>query len=116
MTIVDRVLAIAAERSGIVLAKLSPRSAIDQNLQFAGDDVTEFAEALAEEFGDQVWQWPWHRFAQLDEGLPLWFPIMVIWQLLTWPVRGRFSYPSSYERLELGHIAAVIEMGEWFDP
>ena len=43
-------------------------------------------------------------------------PFIVIWQLLTWPFRGQFEPPSSFERLELGHIAAVIKKGEWFDP
>ena len=116
MATINRVIAIAAKQTGIPLAKISQRSAVDQDLEFSGDDVTEFVEALASEFGDQVWAWPWHRFAMLDEGLSLWFPLMLIWQLLSWPFRGRFSYPSPFERLELGHIAAVIEKGQWFDP
>ena len=82
----------------------------------AGGDVEDLAAALAKEFGDHVWQWPWQRFCQLDEGLSLLFPIMLIRQILTWPIRGRFSYPSPFERLELGHIAAVIGKGQWFDP
>ena len=116
MAIVDRVIAIASQQSGISLKKISGRSAVDQDLQLSGDDVTEFAEALVLEFGDQVWAWPWQRFAQLDEGISILFPFMAIWQLLRWPITGRFSNPSPFERLELGHIAEVIEKGEWFDP
>jgi hypothetical protein len=95
---------------------LTALSAIDQDIGMNGDDVTEFAEWLAKEFSDHVWQWPWQRFACLDEGLSLMFPFMVIWQLMSWPFRGSFNYPSPFERLELGHIAAVIEKGEWFEP
>ena len=98
------------------MARLDEHSAIDHDIGISGHDVTELVEALAAEFGEQVWQWPWQRFAQLDEGLSLWFPVMLVWQLLTWPVRGSFEYPSPFERLELGHIAAVIEKGQWFEP
>ncbi len=112
----DEVCLIVSFRTGIALEKLNAQSAIDQDIRIAGDDVTEFAEALAKRYGDQIWQWPWQRFALLDEGLSLWFPVMLIWQLISWPFRGAFQYPSPYERLELGHIAAVIEKGEWFEP
>lgn len=112
----DRVIEITSRMTGVKAAKLHANSAIDQDIRISGDDVTELAEALAAEFGDQVWHWPWQRFAMLDEGLSLWFPIMLTWQLLTWPFRGTFEYPSSFERLELGHIAKVIDAGHWFDP
>ena len=117
MTTLDRVVEIVSEHSGIPVAKLSSESAIDQDVQICGDDVADLAEALAEEFGDHVWQWPWQRFACLDEvGVSPLFPFVLVWQLLTWPIRGTFSYPSQYERLELGHIASVIEHGQWFEP
>jgi len=112
----DRVIEITSQQAGVAAAKLGSHSAIDQDIRISGDDVADLAEALAAEFGEQVWRWPWQRFAQLDEGLSPWFPFMLVWQLLTWPIRGRFEYPSSFERLELGHIAAVIDKGQWFDP
>ena len=112
----ERVIAIVAEQSGVRRDRLSELSAIDQDIRIAGDDVAELAEALAAEFGEQVWQWPWQRFAQLDEGLPLLFPFLLIWQLATWPFRGSFEYPSPYERLELGHIAKAIDAGHWLEP
>ncbi len=114
--VVQRVIMIASAFSGISAQRLTVSSAIDQDLQIAGEDVADLVEALASEFGEQVRQWPWQRFAMLDEGLSVWFPFMLTWQFLTWPIRGSFSYPNSFERLELGHIAAVIEKGQWFDP
>ena len=114
--VLQRVIAIVSAETGIPADSLSATAAIDQDLLIAGGDVTDMVEALSKEFGEQVWEWPWKRFAMLDEGLPVWFPFMLVWQLLTWPVRKRFSYPNPYERLELGHIAAVIEKGEWFEP
>lgn len=112
----DRIIEITSQQTGMEAAKLSAHSAIDQDIRISGGDVMELAEALAEEFGDQVWQWPWQRFAHLDEGLSLLFPFMLTWQLLTWPIRGSFEYPSPFERLELGHIAKVIDAGHWLEP
>lgn len=112
----DRVIEIVAEQTGMRRDRLTVASAVDQDIGISGGDVEDFAEALAQEFGDQVWQWPWHRFALLDEGVSPLFPFQLVWQLLTWPVRGSFSYPSPYERLELGHIAKVIEAGHWLEP
>ena len=111
-----RVIAIASMQSGIPEHALWAGSAIDQDLGMSGGDVTAFVETLAREFGDEVWQWPWQRFALLDEGLSLLFTIMLIWQLLTWPFRGLFEYPNPYERLDLGHIARAIENGQWVEP
>lgn len=112
----DRVIAIVSKQSGVPISKLNMETAVDQDLRISGEDVIDLAQRLADEFGEQIWQWPWQRFACLDEGLSLLFPFMLIWQLVTWPLRGSFEYPSAYGRLELGHIVAVIEKGEWFDP
>jgi len=111
-----RVLAIVSKVSGIDPEKLGPDSAIDQDVGMAGGDVGDLAEALAAEFGDHVWQWPWQRFATLDEGLGCFFLPQLVWQMLSWPFRESFSYPDSHEHLTLGHIAAVIDKGEWFEP
>ncbi len=112
----DRVIEIVAAQSGVRQDRLCASSAIDQDIVISGGDIEDLVEALANEFGDQVWQWPWQRFALLDEGLSLLFPFQFVWQLITWPIRGSFSYPSPYERLELGHIAKVIEAGHWLEP
>ena len=112
----DRVIAIAAETSGIAAKRLISVTAIDQDMRISGGDVIDFIEALAREYGPEVSQWPWSRFAILSEGLSLLFPLMLVWQLLTWPFRGSFEYLNPLERLELGHIAAVIDIGQWLDP
>lgn len=111
-TTLDRVIDIVAAQSGVRRDRLTAASAIDQDIRISGGDVEDLAGALATESGDQVWQWP----TLLDEGVSPLFPFQLVWQLLTWPVRGTFSYPSPYERLELGHIAKVIEAGHWLEP
>lgn len=111
----DRVRKIVSEQSGVRLEKLSAGSAIDQDIRISGDDVDELAEALTQKFGEHVLRWPWQRFVELNEPSALtvlWF----VWRLLTWPFRGRLFDPSRLERLELGHIAAVVDRGEWFEP
>ena len=93
MPVLERVLELASDQSGLTLARLSAGSAIAQDIKMYGGDVEEFAKTLG--FGV----------------LPA-----LAWQIVTWPFRGSFEYPSKFERLELRHIAAVIEKGEWFDP
>lgn len=110
---VNRIIKMAEHMSGC--KGLAATSAVDQDMRISGGDVAEFASNLAQEFGEYVWQWPWHRFADLDEPSLLTFPYFV-WRLITCPIRGRLFDPSPYERLELGHIAAVIDRGEWFEP
>ena len=111
----DRVIDIVSERSGVRRDRLSASSAIDQDIRIAGDDIDELAEALAGEFGQQVLQWPWGRFANLNEP-HLFTGVFFMWRLLTWPIRGHIFDPSPYERLELGHIAKVIDAGHWLEP
>lgn len=112
----DRVMEIVTTQTGVRRDRLTPASAIDQDIGISGGDVEDLAEALAQEFGDQVWQWPWQRFALLDEGISLFAPFWLVWRMITWPIRGRLFDPSPYERLELGHIAKVIEAGHWLEP
>lgn len=110
----DEIFALVSKQTGI--KAVTAFMAIDQDLDLVGDDVVEFVETLANRFGEWVWEWPWHRFACLGEGLSIFFPLMVLWQLITWPFRGTFNYPSSYERLELQHIAKMIDAGKWIEP
>ena len=114
-TTLARVIEFVGSHSGVPATKLNAHSAIDQDVKIFGDDIDELAEALAKEFGAPVGQWPWHRFVDLNEPHAL-TSFFVLWRLLTWSFRGRLSDPSPYERLELGHIAAVIDRGEWFEP
>ena len=112
----DQVRAIVSHYSGIDIEKLGPNTAIDPDLKIYGDDVFEMTRALAEKFGEQVWQWPWQRVAELSEGFNPFALLCIVWRLLTWPFRGRIIDPSPFERLELCHIAAVIDRGAWFEP
>jgi len=110
-----RVIDIVASHSGIPAAKLTATSAIDQDVKISGDDVHELVEALVKEFGEQLWKWPWQRFAELSESGVFTF-LYFIWRVLTWPFRGRLFDPSCFERMELGYITVVINRGTWFEP
>ena len=98
-------------------------SAITQDLGIFGDDVDDFALKLAERYGDWVAEWPWQEYADLNEGvdprgclmLPL-FPITILIRI----VRGQRIISARHgdhlKRLELRHIAKVLENGEGVDP
>lgn len=111
----ERVIEIVSLHSGVKGDRLGAQSAIDQDIGISGDDIDELAEAFANEFGEHVRHWPWYRFTQLNEPSLLTVTYF-IWRILTWPFRGRLFDPSRLERLELGHISAVIDRGEWFEP
>jgi hypothetical protein len=111
----DRLMAIVSKQSGIPMAKLTANSALYQDVRMTGDDVDEFIERLSSQFGGDILGWPWGRFTNLSEPTILDLP-RFIWQLFTWQKRGSLHDLSRYERLELGHIAAVIDRGEWFEP
>ncbi|MCB2079599.1 MAG: hypothetical protein KDE55_18115 [Novosphingobium sp.] len=90
------------------------KSAVDQDLRIQGDDAEEFIADLAGLNGDWVYDWPWHRYVNLNEPPASLGPRF--WKLLRLPEPER-AFPGYMERrLELQHIAAVIEKGEWFDP
>ncbi len=108
------VLWLARENHGISNAELD--HAIDHDLHIVGDDAIEFIERLKDRVGEKVWDWPWGRFVELGEGLLAFFPFVLVWQLITWPIRGTFTYPNPKERLTLGHVALVMERGEWIEP
>ena len=54
----SRVIQLASEESGIPISELSAGSAVDQDIRISGDDVTDFAETLANEFGEQGYDGP----------------------------------------------------------
>jgi hypothetical protein len=111
----QRLMELVSHQSGVPLRKLTAQSAISQDIRISSDDIDELAEAIQNEFGGSVASWPWDRFCDLNEPhlfTGLWF----LWRLITWHVRGRLFDPNPYERLELGHIAAVIDKSEWFEP
>ena len=97
--------------------KAHPCSALDQDLGIVGDDVDDFVEKLAERFGEWVFEWPWERFVCLDEGIPILAPFIFLWEFLRLPWRDTALPKKDHmERLELAHIAKVLEHGEWVEP
>ncbi|WP_337660956.1 hypothetical protein [Erythrobacter sp. Alg231-14] len=111
----DFVLWVAGEDFGIRETTLD--SALDQDLKIIGDDVDDFAEALASRYGEWVFDWPWEEFVCLDEGVPILAPFALIWDFLRLPWRETaFPRKPHLERLTLAHIAKVLEAGEWSDP
>jgi hypothetical protein len=113
-TTIDRVIEIAVATGGARIEKCQPNAAIHQDLGVNGDDGEAFVDALYAEFGEWIVEWPWHRFIDFNEP-----PANIgpkIWKLLRLP-NPAVAFPGFVEeRLELGHIAAVIEKGQWFDP
>jgi len=110
----SKIIALAKEVSG--QESISADTAVHQDLTIAGGDVGDFVELIAEQYGDDVYDWPWDRFAIMTEGLSVFFLPALIWQLVTWPFRGAFGYPDDIERLTMGHIAKVIDAGHWMEP
>ena len=117
----EYVLWVAREWMGARNA--SATSAVTQDLGIFGDDVDDFALKLAERYGDWVAEWPWQEYADLNEGVDprgcLMLPFFPITILLRF-VRGQpiisARHGERLNRLELGHIAKVLEHGEWIDP
>ena len=100
-----------------------PSSAVTQDLGIYGDDVDDFALKLAERYGDWIADWPWDEYADLNEGvsplgclmLPL-FPITIALRIIRGqPIIGA-KHGANLKRLELHHVAHVLERGEWVDP
>lgn len=110
-----RAVEVVAYYSGIPATKRTAHSAIDQHVKISRDDATERVMKLAKEFAEHIWTWPWQRCAELNEPSALSFPYL-IWRRRPWPICGRLFDPSSFERRELGHVAAVVDRGEWFEP
>jgi hypothetical protein len=116
MTTLEKVVEIARKQTGI--RSPTPSSALWQDLTIIGDDSDDFVIALTKEFGDWVRYWPWDEFLSFDEGIPILAPWRTLWSSLRLPwIETAFpNQEPKLRRLELGHIAAVIDKGEWFEP
>jgi hypothetical protein len=114
-TVLETVIALTAKQTGLPPEKLGARSAIYQDIGLCGDDVGIFVAALADVHGEQVRGWPWARFTNLSEP-NLWTALGALVKVPYRMLRRRRDQRSRYERLELGHIAAVIESGHWHEP
>ena len=114
-TVIESVVALAAKYSGFPPEKVAPHHAIYQDLGLIGNDMKAFIAALAVAHGDPVADWPWRRFTNLNEP-NLWTLLLARVKVPFRMLRKRRDHSRRFERLELGHIAAVIETGHWRDP
>lgn len=111
------IAALAQDLSG--LRRVWPDMAVSQDLGLYCDDIMEFIMALADRYGEWVWDWPWARFADDREGVGCLAIFGLPWLLLCWLFRARsrgLHQVQGLERLEIGHIAAVLDRGVWFEP
>lgn len=105
--------------------RFDAHTAISQDALIFGIDVEDYASVLGEEFGEIVWEIPWLRYTDQTSSfrgfgcafVPFWF----VWRFLRWPLAGgnliERPHPRTHPlRLELGHIAKVIEQGHWSAP
>jgi hypothetical protein len=110
----EKVVGIAVASGRAEQDNCLPQAAIHQDLGINGNEADEFVAALCNEFGNWVAEWPWARFVDFNEP-PAWLGPKV-WKALRLP-NAATAFPGYVEeRLELGHVAAVIENGGWFDP
>jgi hypothetical protein len=104
---------------------MTPSSAVCQDACIFGLHVDDYVSDLETEFGDIVWYIPWGRFTDQTSSfrgtgcllIPIWM-IKRLWRVVAHgeaflPKPDPRNFP---HRLTLGHIAAVIEKGEWFEP
>ena len=109
-----QVIGIVADRAGVSQSDLTGREAVDQDLKIQGDDAEELIKLLVGTFGEWLREWPWHDYIDFNEPPASIGPRAWKWLGLTKPGRAFPGYTD--KRLELGHIAAVIDRGEWFEP
>ena len=105
--------------------KCTASTAICQDAMIFGVDVEDYVAELEEEFGAIVWDIPWlhytdqtSSFRGCSAGL---FPFYLLARLARWPFFGGDIIPKADpgnfpKRLELGHIAKVIDAGHWIEP
>lgn len=100
-------------------------SALCQDAYIFGVDVDDYVYELKQSFGDVVYEIPWLHFTDQTASFRGWacliVPFWMIWRLMRWPVMGGTVFPRPQPRtfplrLELRHIAYVIQQGEWIEP
>jgi hypothetical protein len=107
------------------LAAIGRDTAMCHDAGINGIDVYEFAHDLSEDFAwDRLNTIPWQRFSDQRASFygcsaVLMFPLWLLARILTWPIHREAPIPGPRlpdERLTVGHIAAVLDRGEWFEP
>lgn len=104
---------------------LSPQSAVCQDAYIFGIDVDDYVHELEEAFGPVVRQIPWLRFTDQAGSFRgfgcLLVPFWLMTRLVLWPFRRgkvmpRVNPKAFGPRLEMQHIAKVIDTGHWLEP
>ncbi len=115
--------AMAAGGKRVDLATITRDTAMSQDAGIDGIDVWEFVAALGEEHRHIWYRVPWQRFSDQRASFYGWsiimFPFWLLWRLVTWPLHREWPIPplrQADERLTVGHLAAVLDRGDWFEP
>jgi hypothetical protein len=104
---------------------LDAHSAISQDANIFGIDTYDYFGELEAEFGPIVREIPWMDWTDQTEsyyGCAVGcFPLILLARLLAWPFRKgpliKKPDPRNFDRrLELEHIAKVIDQGFWSEP
>jgi len=104
---------------------LSPSSAICQDAAIFGIDVDDYVNELEDTFGPVIRQIPWLRYTDQTASFRgcgcLAFPFWLMARIIIWPFRKGKIIPRANPRefgprLELQHIAKVIDAGHWLEP
>lgn len=114
--------AMAASGKRVDLATIKRDTAMSQDAGIDGTDVWDFVVALGKEHEHIWYKVPWDRFS--DQRASFYgcniivFPFWLLWRLLTWPLHWDWPIPPlrpADERLTVGHLAAELDRGEWFE-
>lgn len=118
-------VAVAMAKNGkqLDIAEIGRDTAMSQDAGIDGIDVWEFVCSLGDDYR-MVWrQVPWERFSDQRASFygcsVLVFPFWLLLRILTWPIHREAPIPAprrAEERLTVGHLAALLERGEWFEP
>ena len=104
---------------------LGPNSSISQDAYIFGIDAYDYFGELETEFGPIIREIPWIEWTDQTESYygcaAGCFPIVFLGRLVAWPITRRpllkHPDPKNFSpRLELGHIAKVIDQGHWSEP
>ncbi len=114
--------AMANKCRRIDLASIGRDTAMSQDAGIDGIDVWDFIVTLGDEHRDICKEVPWQRFsdqrASFDGWAVLIVPFWLLFRILTWPVHREAVIPPlrcAEDRLTVGHLAAVLERGAWFE-
>ncbi|HEX6218463.1 MAG TPA: hypothetical protein VFZ35_04235 [Sphingomicrobium sp.] len=104
---------------------LGPNSAISQDAYIFGIDLDDYVQKLHEEFGPIILEIPWLNYTDQSDSYRgcavAMFPFILLGRLVAQPITRRpllrRPNPKAFpDRLELAHVAKVIDQGYWEEP